>query len=62
MRKKNNGDEKSWRAQFARWEKSGLTQHDYCRKNKIRLHLFKYWRTKLLAGTKNQTARFVAVR
>ena len=53
-------DEK-WRDHFKAWEKSGLSQPDFCREQGINQHSFTYWRSKL--GTKKKgVGTFVEVR
>ena len=37
-----------------RWPASKLTQQEYCERENIPLHLFKYWRTKQLAKQKEE--------
>ena len=35
-----------WRAHIRAWQRSGLTQSDYCRRNKLKDTQFTYWKTK----------------
>ena len=44
-------DEK-WREHFKAWEKSGLSQPDFCREQGINQHSFTYWRSKLVVKRK----------
>jgi hypothetical protein len=41
---------KYWQRHHRRWEKSGMTQAGYCRKEGISLPSFSNWRSKLLNG------------
>jgi len=36
-----------WERFSLAWEKSGLTQQDFCRKQHIGFHAFSYWRNRL---------------
>lgn len=35
-----------WQAQVKSWEKSGLSQNEYCRRNQLRNTQFTYWKKK----------------
>ena len=37
-----------WHEHLSRWESSGLSQVEYCRQDKLRSHIFLYWKKKLL--------------
>jgi len=49
-----------WRAHIRAWEKSGLTQNEYCRQNKLRPNQLTYWKTKF-TKEKSDQVRFVPV-
>jgi hypothetical protein len=35
-----------WKVHIRAWERSGFTQNEYCRRNKLRNNQFTYWKTK----------------
>lgn len=35
-----------WKVHIRAWEKSGFTQNEYCRRNKLKNNQFTYWKTK----------------
>ena len=35
-----------WKVHIQAWERSGFTQNEYCRRNKLRSKQFTYWKTK----------------
>jgi hypothetical protein len=37
-----------WQAQVKSWEKSGLSQNEYCRRNQLRNTQFTYWKKKFI--------------
>jgi len=39
--------EKYWRGQMRRWERSGLTQGEFCRGESLALSAFRWWRAEL---------------
>ena len=41
-----SGKQQFWERHIAQWRGSGLSQVDYCRKNKIGLKAFQYWKRK----------------
>lgn len=49
-----------WVVHIRAWERSGLTQNDYCRKNKLRSNRFCYWKKKLNCDTES-SVNFVPV-
>ena len=67
MKNKKNWKEQSkikqrqWQAHIHAWEKSGLTQNEYCRQNNLRNNQFCYWKKKLKQTTKRSTVDFVPV-
>ena len=51
-RKERNREKREyWSRQIAFWEKSGLSQIEYCKRNNLSRHLFTYWKCK---GIKKQ--------
>lgn len=66
---------KYWRDVFARWERSGLTQAEFCRRRGVSITRFRWWRYDLKRrsgvgdgdavvgrrGRRSRKARFVAV-
>ena len=53
----NNERTAHWRAQVDQWQASGLTGSQFCKKSKLDLGQFYYWRDKLL---KQPVARVTA--
>lgn len=49
-----------WQVHIRAWEKSGLSQNEYCRRNKLRPNQFCYWKKKLI-GDNREITRFVPV-
>ncbi len=45
------GKRRFWQVHVHSWEKSGLTQNDYCRRNQLRSNQFCYWKKKLRENT-----------
>ena len=39
---------KFWKEQIENWQKSNLTQAEFCRKNNLILHQFGYWKRKTI--------------
>lgn len=35
-----------WKVHIRAWERSGFSQNDYCRRNKLKTSQFTYWKTK----------------
>jgi len=58
-----------WRRWLSRWERSGLTQTEFCRRHGLKLANFAWWKRKLTsqmgsarsAGASASSARFVEV-
>jgi hypothetical protein len=52
-----------WGAQIRAWQRSGLTQAEFCRRQEIGRRLFRSWKRRLEVGQPEQEApaRFVAV-
>ena len=46
--------EAHWRAVYADWEKSGLSQKDFCRQKGHSIWTFRNWRTKLKKADRSQ--------
>ncbi len=42
---------KKWQTHINQWHSSGTTQAAYCRKHRLKLHQFVYWRSKLNSAT-----------
>ncbi len=49
-----------WQTHIRAWEKSGLSQNEYCRRNKLRSNQFCYWKKKMITGNSDIT-KFVPV-
>ena len=58
-KEKNRKKALFWAAHIKRWEKSGLSQIDYCRANDLSRHHFTYWKCK--NSRKNNPVKFVPV-
>jgi len=39
-----------WEEHLGKWEASGLSQSEYCRRNDLKLHCFLYWRKRQRAS------------
>lgn len=52
----------SWKKYAEKWKASGLTQKEYCRREKINLHTFHYWQKKLKTESKPNTKQFIKVK
>lgn len=50
--------EREWREILSRWEKSGVSPRDFCRKQELQLSSFERWRQKLNSSAPDE---FVAV-
>ncbi|MCB2183769.1 MAG: hypothetical protein KQH63_17195 [Desulfobulbaceae bacterium] len=50
-----------WKAHIQAWEKSGLSQNDYCRRNKLKVKSFWYWKKKFTSKTAAGAVNFVPV-
>jgi len=37
-----------WKEQIENWQKSGLSQSEFCRRHNLKFHRFVYWRKKLI--------------
>lgn len=44
-----------WRARFSRWQASGLTVEEFCRRDRVTASTFYYWRQRV--GVADDTAR-----
>lgn len=49
-----------WQTHIRAWEKSGLSQNEYCRRNTLRANQFCYWKKKLF-GENQDTIKFVPI-
>ncbi len=45
-----------WQQHIDNWKDSGLSQTEYCKQHKIKLHNLQYWRKRLSACTKKSRA------
>lgn len=43
---RNREKREFWTTQIALWEKSGLSQIEYCKRNNLSRHCFTYWKCK----------------
>lgn len=50
-----------WRDHLARWEKSGLSQNEYCRQNRLSAVQLRYWKKKFHRSKKESPLTFVPV-
>jgi len=50
--------QKSWTDRILEWEKSGLSQKEFCRQKEISFSTFHYWRKKL----KTKAGQFVEIK
>jgi len=50
--------EQQWKRRIVKWQVSGETQSAFCRKHRLPLATFKYWRDKVLKAEKE---RFVEI-
>ena len=50
-----------WSALFEEWERSGLTQAEFCRRKGIKWHCFHYWRKKLRDGCAKNSGKLELV-
>ncbi len=46
-----------WATQLATWERSGLTQAEYCRRHRIKAGTFAWWKRRLLGPSPQQHKR-----
>ena len=49
---------RKWQTHINQWQTSGATQAAYCRKHRLKLHQFVYWRSKLTTATTNEPDKF----
>ena len=45
---------KYWKGHVTKWQKSGIIQADYCRKNNLDSRIFSYWKLKFITQSTNQ--------
>lgn len=52
-----------WEAQLRAWQRSGLTQAEYCRRQGLKRRLFGFWKRRLSLGPQEQPPpmRFIPV-
>jgi hypothetical protein len=59
-REERNKDKREyWTRQITLWEKSGLSQIEYCKRNNLSRHVFTYWKCK--GNKKQESLSFVPV-
>lgn len=56
----NEKHREEWRNRVKDWERSGLSQAEYCRQHKLKASQFLYWK-KRIAGKLTPTASFVQI-
>ena len=56
---KDKEREESWTRHIKDWERSGLTQIEYCRQNDLSKHRFIYWKSK--RQIKKEPIKFVSL-
>lgn len=44
-----------WQQHIDQWQKSGLSQIEYCRRNRIKKYQWGYWKKRLLTAPKSPT-------
>ncbi|MCG7851099.1 MAG: hypothetical protein MIO92_01100 [Methanosarcinaceae archaeon] len=44
-----------WKSHILRWQESGLTQIEYCRKSELHERVFGYWKRKLVSSKDNNS-------
>ena len=49
-----------WQVHIRAWEKSGLSQNEYCSRNKLKNNQLCYWKKKIKDGSRS-TVKFVPV-
>ena len=61
MKKKSKENE--WRTHIANWQESGLTKHEWCRKNQMPFWKFDYWqrRIKLIDAQAAKPTNFIEI-
>lgn len=60
LQDQNRTKHRFWHTHIGAWQKSGLSQNEYCRRHTLRANQFCYWKKKLSAGTQD-TVKFVPV-
>lgn len=60
-RKEKDGRRKSWEKHIRKWEQSGLTQVEYCRKHGISDKCFVYWKKRILLKPEEKPLSFVQI-
>ena len=53
------GKNSVWEHRIAQWERSGRTQREFCREQRIALSTFQWWRARLKRGVPLATASFL---
>ncbi|MFC1746279.1 hypothetical protein ACFL35_19965 [Candidatus Riflebacteria bacterium] len=46
--------QKTWTRHLNNWQKSGVSQRQFCQQNKLKFHRFVYWRKKIPVKNKNR--------
>ena len=44
---KSDGKHRYWKKQIQSWRESGLTQSEFCRRHRLKVHQMVYWRKKI---------------
>jgi hypothetical protein len=50
-----------WKVLFEEWERSDLTQAEFCRQKGLKWHRFHYWKTKLMSGSQKENGKLKLV-
>ena len=61
FQKRSAKKRKLWQAHVRAWEKSGLSQNEYCRRNKLSCSQFCYWKKNLGQQQAKTSVSFVPV-
>jgi len=56
----NQKKKRLWQAHINAWERSGFSQNEYCRRNKLKPNQFCYWKKKM-SGYQDEAVKFVPV-
>ena len=59
-KEKRLAKQRFWKVHIRAWERSGLTQNEYCRRNKLKSNQLTYWKTKFNQEKQEQVS-FVPV-
>lgn len=50
-----------WQVHIRAWKKSGLTQNEYCHRNKLKSNQLCYWKKKFKEEAQSPTVKFVPI-